>query len=569
MGRKCKDFDDKKREMEATLDDITKFLDGFQINEHNTTDAEMLNFAKRNNDRAKQLLGIRYYRRLLCKDNNPHVQEVINLDLVRYFVDALKADDCPILQMEAAWALTNISAGSCEDAKVVIENGALPLLVEFTRNRSVDLKEQALWAIGNIAAEKSFLKALVDRGALDRVLTTLEVDGSEVRLIRIAIWVLTNFCRYGFDSISVTSDYIPRIVSAIIALIQHNDRKVMLDAAWAIASFTSSEWPTETRELLVQRGVLQHLASTIIYTERPTLQYPALKALAQILSGPESYSVEFLTIEGIMKKLKIILTDQFNRKAMANVLWLLQNIAANRYKVAKSLINTGLINRIIELVIYGPHELKVEAGNVLINLFYCHDLSLSGIDALVAADAITALCRMLTWEPKKYILDAMNSLDRILIESGKPAAQKWFHLCTADESTWVNNEIRTEKRKVRVRHHQSSQSRSSAIAQRIRLAGGDRTIRLLVDHGEKEISNSAITMWNEYFQSDEETISLNSNSDDDDSDTAVHGSAPNGASVQIEVSDEEEEEIDQDEMALCENVQSFNFGDGHGVAFLE
>lgn len=353
----------------------------------------------------------------------------------------------------------------------------------------------------------------------------------------------------------------------VIRLIQHGDRKVLLDAAWAIAAFTSTEWSPETRELLVQRGVLQHLAQVIIYTERPTLHYPALKALAQILSGPESYSVELLAIDGILKKLKVILTEKFNRKTMANVLWLLQNIAANRYRVAKSLLSSGMIIRIVQLVIFGPYELKVEAGNILINLFYCCDLTLSGIDALVAADAITALCRMLTWEQKKYILDSMNSLDRILVESAKPAAQKWFHLSTADESSWIDNEIRSEKRRVRVRHHGTTQSRSNAIAQRIRLAGGDRTLRLLADHGDKEISNSAVTIWNEYFHAEEDVLSLNSQSDGEESDVAVVGSAVNGDNVLIDVSEDDQEEIDQDEMSLCENVQHLTFNEGSNVAF--
>eukprot|EP00210_Caulerpa_lentillifera_P004166 g3972.t1 len=522
----------------------------------------MLSYAKSSGDRAKQLIGIRYYRRLLCKDNNPHVQEVIHLDLVRHFVDALKADDCPILQLEAAWALTNISAGTWEDAKVVIENGALPLLINFTTNKSVDLKEQALWAIGNIAAEKSFLKALVDRGALERVLRILDVDRSKLRLVKIAVWALTNFCRYGCDSISITSDYIPGIVSSIIRLIQHNDRQVILDSAWAIASFTSSEWSPDTRELLVQQGVLHHLSHTILYSERPTLHYPALKALAQILSGPESYAVEFLAIDGIMKKLKTLLVSKFNRKATTNILWLIQNIAANKYRVAKTILNCGMIPRIVELVSYGPHDLKVEAGNVMINIFYCQDLPLSGIDALVAADSITALCRMLTWETKKAIMDAMNALDKILTESAKPAAQKWYHLSTADESTWMDSGSRNEKRRVRVRHHSTYSSRSSAIAQRIRLAGGDQTLRLLADHEDRDIRRAAAALWSRYFQSDD-TLDLNSESDRD-SDIVVESSTQNGGSVHVEEADDEESnrsEIDQDEMALCENVQRFSFGD--------
>jgi len=470
------------------------------------------------------------------------------MGLVPYFVEALKADDCPILQLEAAWALTNVSAGTCDDTKVVIENGALPLLVEFTTKQSVDLKEQALWAIGNIAAEKSFLKALVEKGALEHVLCVLENERESLRLTRISIWALANFCRYGTDAIRISSDYIPRIASMLATLLKHVDRQVLNDAAWAVASFTGSEWASQTKEFLVQNGVLRILAKIIISSDRPTTHYPALKSCAQILAGPESYAAEFLSVDGILQKLKKLLTSKTNRKTMSNILWLLQNIVANKFRTCSQIFSSGIIPRLIELIVYGPYEIRTEAGSVLNNMFYISDLPLKGLDILVGQDAVRALCAMLTWENKKAVTDALNALDKVLNESGKNSAQKYYHLSNIDETYCIDVRLKKEKKRVRVHHQGSNLKRHNAIAQRVINAGGKHTLLLLADNEDRTIKQISISILGQYFEMREFYLPYSS---DEDSDP-------------VEMFDENGDQLDdsssdlsvgaKDEMALCDDI---------------
>ena len=294
------------------------------------------------------------------------------------------------MQLEAAWALTNVSAGSCEETRVVIENGALPLLINFTTRSNVDLKEQvcvldpvqersshrcclqALWAIGNIAAERSFLKALVEKGALDRVLHVLEMDRGDLRLERISIWALANFCRYGSEAIGLASvilllvcewfrrlsvhlglhhshlhaalhtDEARRSSSSQRCCMGHrivHDGRVEpapnerdLGTAWRLEA---PDRCTHVRTALDLSWIAQELTLPLVssYTERQTLHYPVSKACAQLLSGPESYALEFVSTDGLLPKLKKLVGSHINKKTMSNILWTLQNITANRYRV--------------------------------------------------------------------------------------------------------------------------------------------------------------------------------------------------------------------------------------------
>lgn len=85
---KSGEFEDGKKRLEAQVESMTKSLDDIQVvtlwgllthivfgqlfgadgvTEKMITEADLLAFAKRSDDRKQQLIGIRYYRRQLCE----------------------------------------------------------------------------------------------------------------------------------------------------------------------------------------------------------------------------------------------------------------------------------------------------------------------------------------------------------------------------------------------------------------------------------------------------------------------------------------------------------------------
>jgi hypothetical protein len=134
-------------------------------------------------------------RKLLSLEDRPPIDEVIASGVVPHLVALLTVDTLPRLQFEAAWCLTNIASGTAAQTAHVVAANGIPAFCRLLSSPAEDAREQAIWALGNIAGDSATLRdAVLAGGALQPLLAQI-VAGPKLSLLRNSVWVLSNLCR--------------------------------------------------------------------------------------------------------------------------------------------------------------------------------------------------------------------------------------------------------------------------------------------------------------------------------------------------------------------------------------
>ena len=157
----------------------------------------------------------------------------------------------------------------------MIESGAVPFLIQLLSSPTADVREQAVWALGNIAGDSPRCRDYVlQAGALGPLLQILQMQepSSPLSIQRNAIWTLSNFCRGknpqpDWPSVSLYKCIYGKIspcLPILSKLINSYDDEVLTDTCWAISYLSDGE--NDKIEAVIQTaGMCQRLVELLKY----------------------------------------------------------------------------------------------------------------------------------------------------------------------------------------------------------------------------------------------------------------------------------------------------------------
>jgi len=358
----------------------------------------------RRSDPGEHLEATTKIRKLLSIENNPPIQDVIDAGLVTRLIEFLRRNDSPALQFEAAWALTNIASGTADQTKVVIEAGAVPIFKDLLVSPSDDVREQAVWALGNIAGDSPRCRDYVlNHGVMESLLHNLS-DSSKLSMLRNATWTLSNLCR---GKPQPSWDLVYPALPTLARLIYSTDDEVLTDACWALSYL--SDGPNERIQAVIEVGIVRKMVELLLHASY-NVQTPALRTIGNIVTG-DDFQTQIVINVSVLPCLSSLLNSP-KKGIKKEACWTISNITAGNRVQIQAVIDAVIIPRLILLLKNADFDIKKEAAWALSNA--TSGGSSEQIKYMVEQNLIEPLCELLSCGDARIILVALEGLENLL-----------------------------------------------------------------------------------------------------------------------------------------------------------
>uniref|UniRef100_A0A914P698 Importin subunit alpha n=1 Tax=Panagrolaimus davidi TaxID=227884 RepID=A0A914P698_9BILA len=112
--------------------------------------------------------------------SDEQTQEILEYGILTKLKELLSFSSNVNVIKEILWVLSNILAGPIEQVKAVFDAGLFPIILEYSSDENIKLKNELIWCIRNAAKYPESLKAMMKMGVIQNLSEmVMDIYGSE------------------------------------------------------------------------------------------------------------------------------------------------------------------------------------------------------------------------------------------------------------------------------------------------------------------------------------------------------------------------------------------------------
>lgn len=287
---------------------------------------------------------LRIIIRAVSVPDDLHVKLVAKLGFIPKLIDILSVNDDDISK-HVVLILINLAACDSNCVDLIMNVDGHKKLIELIDSSNTLLAERCLWALGNIAGDKSSLREALLLTDLPAKVSNLLAKNIPLPLLRMACWVASYLC--------CENHYFSRVQSMVKPLNQflhHSDFQVLLESLCAISKMIQDKFARA--EITKQLDVPRILELTL--SESLDISIPATYIVGCICAG--DYTCAALVVENGGIK---ILSSLFKNPSVSYIItkytcWAIGNLCLSCITHLNLLLDYGVIKRAVEIINSSP-----------------------------------------------------------------------------------------------------------------------------------------------------------------------------------------------------------------------